>query len=311
MSVMLNAGMPLVSALEASNRASFKGWQRVVAHSIKEVRRGNTLSEALRAFESKLGPLIIALLEAGERMGNLDEMMETAAKTVEERVQLTHDIKQQLAYPAFIVILGLLLGPLPTAVAGEGYSTYWRELTGPLSAIALVLALGIGSKWLHSRPSVRPLIDGLIVAIPVVGKVIQGNAVIRICHTLAATIAAGFPLDDAVTLAAKAAGNEKIKTLLMKVYADNRNTPSVVSASLAALPLIPPYAVNMCQTGETTGELDNMLRQVAKVLADAHRNRTQLSVRILGALALLTVGGWVAWRVVSFYSNLYGVVLGV
>ena len=115
-STTLDAGLPVLSALEASAQAA---GNRVIQQKFAKVRsdiaEGSSISHSLNA--SKLfSSTSIQMLELGERTGSVVSMLENIADYLEEEVSQSLDTTMRMAEPALVVIIGLVVGTLVIAM---------------------------------------------------------------------------------------------------------------------------------------------------------------------------------------------------
>jgi type IV pilus assembly protein PilC len=115
-STTLDAGMPILSALEASAQAAGnRVIQQKFVKACSDISEGIEISQSLNA--SKLfSSTSIEMLELGERTGSVVTMLENIAEDLEEGVAHSLDTAMRMAEPAMVVILGAVVGTLVIAM---------------------------------------------------------------------------------------------------------------------------------------------------------------------------------------------------
>jgi type II secretory pathway component PulF len=129
--------------------------------------------------------------------------------------------------------------------------------------------------------------------------------VARFARTLAALYGAGVPIMSSVNLAGEACGNHVLESASYGMSsALERGVP--LSQALTATGFFPPMFLGMVSTGETTGNLDQMLHKASDFYEEEAKHGTIQLVVILGVLLLLVMALLIGIKIVSFWTGFYG-----
>ena len=232
-STMINAGLPLVQALDILAKQSENPALKDVTHAVVfDVESGHTVADALGKHPKAFTELYVNMVAAGEAGGILDTILMRLATFMEKNDALVRKVKGAMIYPGVIssvaaiaicVLLifvipvfekmfasvGLAL-PLPTRVViamSKFLTSYWWA----------VLAAGFGGSWSFKRyyatSDGKLMIDKLMLKMPVLGDVLRKSAVSRFTRTLGTLIGSGVSILDGLEITAKTAGNRVISGL--------------------------------------------------------------------------------------------------
>jgi len=311
LSSLLRAGMSVTQALATVRDQS---QNRHLIHVIDELREtlsrhAGTLSEALDEHPRVFDPVFRGLVRAGEESGNLAEVLGNLSGYLARSARVRGQVLGAFIYPIFILLMGTAavfvlmsfviprftelfesLGqslPLPTkiliAVSGFLASWWWAVLLGvALFAAGLVLAL--------RRPAVRGRMDSLLLRMPVLGPVFLKLEVARISKTLGALLANGVRILDALAITGDSARNLATRSVFPNVIRDVR-AGSALAAAAAKAKVFPAMMLNLIRTGEDTGELPQMLGELAGIYEDEAERAVTGAVKLLEPVLILTVGG--------------------
>ncbi len=278
--VLLGAGLPMVGAMEILMESPELGVSASLLAGVRDrIRGGASLVAALGAAVPQLKPYERAILEVGEKSGNLEGMLERLAFFVEEQEHLREKIISALIYPAIIlgfavlVAVGLLgfVVPAAAAVITEQsrvplpWLTRFMMLAGRVAMVGLpVLILGalVGRSWLKRRmvaePALRSRLDQAMYQIPLVGRGYVIVANLRCARTLAILLKGGVGLVDALSLAGHSTGSAWVAHLMETEAESVRHGSSLADA----IRRIPPLAGSLpawIQAGEASGALEKLL----------------------------------------------------
>ncbi len=326
-STMINAGLPLVQALDIlSKQSENKALQEVTRQVVYDVESGNTVADALRKHPKAFTELYVNMVAAGEAGGILDTILMRLATFLEKNDALVGKVKSAMIYPgvimsvAAIAIMVLLIFvipvfenmfasvnlalPLPTriVIAASAF------LTGYWWAVAAGVFLTITSIRKYYKTSDGQLkIDTLLLKIPVLGDLLRKSAVSRFTRTLGTLISSGVSILDGLEITAKTAGNRVIHDAIMESRASIAGGDTI-SAPLQKSAVFPPMVISMIAVGEQTGGLDEMLTKIADFYD------TEVDTAVSGLLSLMEpvmivfLGVVVGGMVVAMYLPIFDMI---
>jgi type IV pilus assembly protein PilC len=324
---MVGAGLPLPSALKIiAEQTENKKLKGAIITIFEEIKEGASFSTALRKRSDIFSELFINMVAAGEVSGNLEEVLKRLAKFLENEADLKQKVTTALFYPVIIVVFGfgvvilivtsvlpafvkIFLDakvplPLPTLILYNinlFLRAYWALFLGSLVAIFFLL------RYLQNTPSGKVALDVAKFKLPLWGGIVKQVTVARFSRTLAALLASGISMLEALETTEKTVNNSIISQVIRQAYQQVSKGESL-SKPLRESKIIPPMPTQMIAVGEETGNLDQMLNKVA----DFYELSTDYSLKRITALIepvfLVIIGGLVAFIFASLLLPIFRMV---
>ena len=292
----------------------------------KDVEAGLSLSDAMARHPKVFNPLFVAMTQAGEMGGVLEDALMRVADQLQKDAALRRQIKAAMVYPTMVIIfaVGVMMalvaflvpvfvgvfkqfgGELPSltkvsVLLSEMVTGYWWLMFG---STALVIATFI--KWKKTSRGRRQW-DHFRLHVPMkIGAIVQEVAVARWSRTLASLTSAGVPLLQALEITGRTGGNVAIEESMDGVIASVKRGWTI-AAPLAEAPIFPSMVTHMVGVGEETGALDAMLDKVAEFYEDQVEASVKALTSILEPIMIVVIGGIVGFIVVSMYLPLFTV----
>ncbi|MCY7348855.1 MAG: type II secretion system F family protein [Pyrinomonadaceae bacterium] len=323
-SVMIDAGLPLVSCLDILAGQQENNFFKEVLHQVRQnVEEGSTLSSALEKHPKVFDSLFTHMVEAGETGGVLDLILQRLSTLIEKVVKLKRSIVSASIYPAAVIFvaigavatimvvvipqfeqifLGLLgpgeLLPLPTRIvmAISGFLAGW----GGLAMLLLLIGSAVGLKFYYKTPKGRWVIDSILLKMPIFGGILRKIAVARFSRILSTLLSSGVPILQSLEITAKTAGNIIIEDAILKVRAGVERGESFVEP-LKATNVFPHMVSQMVGVGEQTGALDAMLGKIA----DFYEDEVDAAIADLLALIEPALIGFLGITIGSIVISMY------
>lgn len=309
MAGLLRAGLPLEEVLallvEQTDRPAV---HRPLAAMRSRVLEGGALSEAMSEQAALFPSLYWRSVAAGEQAGRLETVIGRLAEHAEKRAALSRGIVMALVYPLLLAVLSLavvwgLLGfvvPRVVEVFSQSdqalppltLSLIW--ISGVLADWGLWILGGLGAAVVAGglalrQQATRRVVDGWLLRLPLVGRVVRAHVSALFARTLAILMASGVPAVDALGTAASVIGNLRVRDDLQQAGARVREGASI-TASVADLGWMPPLTRRLIAGGEQAGDLAGMLDHAAE-LQEADLEQTgQVLLAVLQPALILLVG---------------------
>mgnify|MGYP000987001416 FL=1 len=278
MSVMLESGIPLNNAVDIleqqATSKNLKSSLKIVSKSLKE---GSQLSKAMIDQEGMFPDLLIRMVQAGEKTGKLDEVLEKMSEHYNKELKTSRQIRGAMIYPAVLAFLAVaavlallyvvipsfsgifeqsgMAMPLPTRIvlaASNFVRSYWYILFG-VTGILVFLFLRY-----RSTEAGRYQLDRLKLNLPVIKGPMQKIVTARFASTLAILTSAGIPLVEAIESAA-ATTNNVVVIEKMKIANEGLQKGERLTGMITSTGLFPPMMLSMVKIGEESGSLESML----------------------------------------------------
>jgi type IV pilus assembly protein PilC len=326
-STMINAGLPLVQALDIlATQSENPALKDVTRQVVFDVESGNTVADALRKHPKAFSELYVNMVAAGEAGGILDTILMRLAVFMEKNDALVRKVKGAMIYPGVIMSVaaiaitillvfviptfqtmfasaGIAL-PLPTRIViglSHMLKTYWWVLLGTIAGTFFVI------KRYYATSGGKLNIDRMLLRLPVLGDVLRKSAVSRFTRTLGTLISSGVSILDGLEITAKTSGNRVIQDAIMESRASIAGGETI-AAPLKKSAVFPPMVISMIAVGEQTGGLDEMLTKIADFYDE------EVDAAVSGLLALMEpvmivfLGVIVGGMVVAMYLPIFDMV---
>lgn len=321
---LLKAGLAVLRVwdllIERTGHADF---QRALRTVREDIRGGSAMSEAVAKHPRYFHELYVATIRAGEQSGNLPDVLQRYIAYLKLMMELKQKVAKALAYPAFLVIVGVgvigfLVGyVMPTFVSVYGESA--QALPGATQALldlisginrhfipGLVLFVGvmIGLKTYRATDAGRLTTDRLFLSVPGLGVILTYHHTIQLMRTLGTVLAGGIPAVEAVQIAGGAVSNRYMAKGLAEAVERIREGTTLASA-IEAQQILPKLATEMIAVGEETGSLETMLRDVAEFYEGSLDLKLTRMTTWIEPLLLLAMGIIVGTIVIIMYLPVF------
>jgi type IV pilus assembly protein PilC len=320
---LIRAGLPILSSLEmlakSQKNPAFAGQLQNVA---ARVRTGESISAA---FEAQGGfPVIYTTtLLAGERSGNLEEVLGRFLSFQRISLSFTKKLKASLIYPALLITLVFGLFVFLITFVVPRFATLYDQLGTNLPSLTLaLLALGQGAQHyiLYVAPVVALIafliyrwsrtdagadrIDGVRIKMPVFGVIWLKYQVALFSRTLSTLLAGGLPLVPSLETAARSIASKRIAKAVFSSVSSVREGKGL-SQSLQGTKVFPPLSVEMIEVGESTGALPQMLNSVAEFYEEDVQTALTASLSLIEPAILIVMGVVVVVILIALYLPIF------
>ena len=329
-STMINAGLPLVQALDIlSRQTESKALSEVTKTVVFDVESGNTVADALARHPKAFSDLYVNMVAAGEAGGILDTILMRLATFMEKNDALVRKVKGAMIYPgvifsvAIIAVSVLLIFVIP--VFQSMFASVKLELPFPTRIVIGMSKLLTGYWWsfiaagffgqqfftrYYKTERGHLVIDSLLLKTPILGDVLRKSAVSRFTRTLGTLISSGVSILDGLEITAKTAGNRVIQDAIMASRASIAGGDTI-SAPLAKSNVFPPMVISMIAVGEQTGGLDEMLSKIADFYDDEVDAAVSGLLSAMEPLMIVFLGTVVGGMVVAMYLPIFDMINAV
>jgi type IV pilus assembly protein PilC len=324
-STMINAGLPLVQALEIlSIQVENKNFGKIIAQVKTDVESGLTYADALKKHPRVFSELYVNMVAAGETGGVLDTILNRLAAYIEKSMKLKRQVKGALVYPVVVTTVAVLviaiimvfvvptfskmfvqLGgilPLPTRIV-IGISNFIAGIGG-LIVLGLIVAIIVAIIQFRRTEKGKKITDMIVLKLPIFGVLINKVAVAKFTRTLGTLVSSGVPILDGLEITAKTSGNKVIEYAVMDVR------KAVVAGKTLAEPIakagiFPPMVTHMIAVGESTGALDSMLGKIADFYDEEVDAAVSNLTAMMEPMLMVFLGGAVGFIVVAMYLPIF------
>jgi type II secretory pathway component PulF len=305
LSIMLNAGIPILEALESIADDMIRKNAKVVVKGLSdEISSGKTLSEAMQKYPDSFDPVLISIVKSGEASGNLDKVLSHVADNIKASIDTANNIKSALFYPILVVVA--LIGVsvfaftyslprvaevfldlkinlpfyssfvLKSSLFFKNYVLYFAA--GFLISIFLAVRLLMVTKFRRSFFS-------FLTKIPSIKTLIKFMDLSRFTNTSSLLLTAGVPIIEVLDISKNVVISPKLKAdidYLKDSLAQGLNLSESMKGKAKSFPSLLRRVVGV---GEETGNLDKTLADISdhyeKKFTDIIKNLTVMLEPIL------------------------------
>jgi general secretion pathway protein F len=318
LSTLLNAGIPLLSSLEAMiTQATNPLLKKILAEVKESVNEGNGLSASLSKHPKYFSQIYINMVSAGEASGSLDVVLERLADFSENQEALKGRIRAALAYPIIMLVIGILALmllvtfvvpkfvqvfnemeqtlPVPTLIvigASKIMKTFWWAIM----LIIVAAAYGIGQFKKTEKGS--RLWDRIKFNAPVFGEVSIKMAMARFGRTLGSLTQSGVPLISSLKIVRNIANNSYFEDVIDNAM-EEIQAGKALAVSLSRNKWVPPIVIQMISVGEHSGELEKMLNKIADIYEKEVESQVNMLTSMLEPVMILIMAVIVGFIIFS------------
>ena len=103
---MIGAGVPIVKSIAIlRNQTTSPVMKDALAHILKSVEGGGTLSDALAHYPNIFSPTYVSMVKAGEIGGILEQVLDRLATQIEKDHDLVSKVRGAMIYPSVIFVV--------------------------------------------------------------------------------------------------------------------------------------------------------------------------------------------------------------
>lgn len=318
LATLVHSSLPIEEALQAVAQQCEKARIASMVMSVRaRVLEGYSLADSLRLYPNVFDELYCATVAAGEKSGHLDTVLNRLADYTEERQATKGKVMQAMLYPLVLTVIAIgVISTLLAVVVPKVVNQFTHmNQTLPLMTRILIdasdfvrdyglllllcgLMIGIFVQRLLRLERYQYRYHGLLLKLPVVGKVVKGMNTSRFARTLSILTSSAVPLLDGMRIAGEVLVNRRIKEAV-QMATERVREGSSLRASLTETQLFPPIMLHMIASGEKSGELEQMLARAADNQDREFDAVMSIALGLLGPLILVLMAGIVLFIVVA------------
>jgi len=325
LSVMLHGGVPILNAIESiTYEAKSPILKKILENVASDLREGKTLSESFKKHPRVFSTLFIAIMEAGEKVGSLDEMLRRLAVYLESRDRLARKIRSATTYPAVIsiffvgaiLVLTLVLIPKFKNIY-EGFGAELPRLTSIMFGISnfvikniVFIIIGFGAvmwglvSYVTKSRKGRRMFDNILLRLPLFGEAIKKAAVSKFCRTLSTLLSEGISVTEAMRLVGKTSGNSIIEDASEE--AANRIVEGEgISQAMAGTKVFPYLMLQMASVGVDSGSLPELLDKTADFYEEQVDSFVSTLSSMIEPILIVVLGLLVGVVVMAMYLPIF------
>ncbi|GHD47290.1 general secretion pathway protein F [Marinobacter persicus] len=309
LATLIQAGIPIEQALSAAARQTEKPRIRSMLIAIRaKVMEGYTLADSLAEFPRAFPRLYRSTVSAGEHAGHLDLVLNRLADYTEARQEARQKIQLAAIYPAILSVVAVAIVVfLLTYVVPDIIEVFLRQgqelpvLTRAMLVLsdfladwglyflAALIAGLLAFRLAMNKPGFRLLFHKQLLHLPLLKGMIRGISTARYASTLSILTTSGVPLVEAMRIAGEVLANDYLRQQLREA-ARKVSEGGSLHRALDQTGYFPPMMLHMIASGETSGELDQMLERTARMQENTLQSKIAAIVGLFEPVMLLVMG---------------------
>ena len=313
LSTLLRAGVPVVDALTAIvEQTEDQRLAQVMAQIRRAVNEGSELHKALREHPKVFPNLYCNMVAAGESSGTLELVFQRLANFIESQVKLRSQVRSALTYPAIMITFAFLIVALLMTFVVPQLIEIITEQGGELPVMTRILQfisnMFVDYFWLFAiiagisvwrfriwkaTESGELSWDRFTLGTPLFGDLIRKIVMARFARTLGTLMGSGVPLLTALDICKHVVDNAVFRGALEEARVQIRDGDSI-AGPLKRSGEFPPMVTQMIAIGEKTGEVEEMLDNVADAYETQVENKVSQLTTLLEPAMIVVLGAIVA-----------------
>jgi len=333
LAVMVRAGISLQDSLESIAEQNENQKFKTIIIDLKNlIEEGKSFSQALAEHQDVFSNLYINMVAAAEVSGSLSSMLQKLAEYLDQEAETRSQVRGAMVYPIIIAVMAVSvtifllcfvlprftaifagkehLLPLPTKIlmASSGFlRTYWFLILPAVSTAVggflYFIRTNVGRLWWDKTKLMLPLLKTLC----------RSLYITRSLHTMGVLTSAGVPILDTIYITAQISGNVLYKNMWLSVQRQVRQGKKIASSlseykdfqirktTFGVPNLMPSNVVQMIRSGEDSGTLTDVLKNVSDYYARELKTVIKTTVSMIEPIMIVVMGvlvGFIAMSII-------------
>ena len=328
MEQLTRAGIPILDGLaDLRDSATNLRFKDILAAVVDEIHGGKNLSQSLAVHSTVFDKVFISLVRVGEESGRLADVLHDLAETLKWQDELISHTKKIMIYPVIVgvVVLGVVVFLMMTLV--PQLIPFIKEMGGDIpwytlaliatsdfivefwylvfsTPVALVIAVKVAAR---RNPKIRLKVDDYKLRVWLIGPLMLKIKLARFANYMAMMYASGITVLDSLRIGRDLVDNAKLSQAIQDVT-DKIAEGSSISNSFKSVTLFPPLVIRMLRIGETTGGLDESLRNISYFYNREVKEAIEKIEPAIGPAMTVILGGVMLWIMASVLLPIYDMI---
>jgi type IV pilus assembly protein PilC len=327
MITMLKSGVSFVKALDIVLKNLEKGTlKEVLIRTNADIKNGVQISDAFGSSQIPFQKIYAASLLAGERSGNLEDILERFNSYLEKIASLKRKVISSLSYPVILFLVMIAMVLLILVYAIPKFASFYKDFDADLPEMTLffidvgqylqrnallIVGLCIAIYWgLKTLEKTNPrviIFDRAKLRIPFIGKIIVENAITVFSRTLAILVSGGIPVPEAAQIAVGTFSN-KYFTSKVRHVPEKIREGNLLSDVLQEVDFVPGVLVEVIRVGESSGNLVDVLNENADAFESSIDAKVSSLISMVEPILIVCMGIVIAFMLVSVYLPIFSTV---
>ncbi len=327
LSSMLIAGLPLSRALSVLERQSKNPRVKGILKSVQEsITKGEPFNQALSAFPKEFDDLYVAMVKAGEESGGMADALKILSVQMERASQLKKKIKGAMIYPAIVLTVMVIIGIVMMIYVMPSITSTFKSLGSDLppttqaliatsefmnehTALTLAGLIGtvFGFIYFLRTPIGKRGFSWLVTRLPVIGTIAKEANAARTARTLSSLLSSGVDVLRALAITRDVVQNYYYKEIIAEAAVQVEKGSALSDTFVKRKDLYPILVGEMIAVGEETGQISNMLQELAEFYETEVEHKTKDLSTIIEPLLMVVIGGTVGFFALAMIAPIYSI----
>ncbi len=331
LSSMLVAGLPLSRALSVMERQSKNPRLKGVLRDVREhISKGDPFHESLKLHPKVFSKLYVAMVRAGEESGTLAPALKAISTQLERLTNLKKKIKGAMIYPAIVISVMVIIGILMMIYVMPTLTSTFTQLNIDLPTTTKIL-IGVSTILLNhglivllvfifviamtiafSRTeSGKRVFHWIFIHLPVIGNMVKETNSAYTSRTLSSLLSSGVDVIGAIGITEEVVQNVYYKDILRGAAERVEKGKPLSEAFIEREDLYPILVGEMVSVGEETGQIAQMLTEIATFYEGEVEMKTKDLSTIIEPILMVVIGATVGFFALAMIAPIYSITDGI
>ncbi|MFN3301736.1 MAG: type II secretion system F family protein [Patescibacteria group bacterium] len=323
--VMIKAGVPISQAVGVlAQQTKNKRFKSILLKIKENVESGLLFSQALASYPEIFSEIFINMVEAGEKSGQLEKVLEEIANQMKKNRTFSSKLKRALTYPIFVICVMILIGifslifiipkitsifsemeielPLPTKILIATSNFLTRR--GYILLIFIALIIYCFHRIMKTEKG-KYFFHSLFLKLPIVGILLKKINLIKFSRNFTSLLASGIPLVQTFEITARVLNNVLYQKVVLSLAKETARGVTISQVLKNYSDLFPLVFTQMIEIGEKTGTLENILDDITHFYEEDIDEMLSNFSSIVEPLLIVIIGIGVAIMALAIITPMY------
>jgi len=331
LSSMLKAGLPLSRALSVIERQTSNLRMKGIMKQVREgITKGDPFNATLKAFPSTFSHLYVAMVRAGEESGGMVSALQTIAVQLERSSSLRKKVKGAMMYPSIVMAVMALIGVLMMIYVVPTLTSTFVQMNIELPfatkviiatsdffanhgflALLIFIAVVVSIISLGKTSTGRRALHFLYIHLPVIGTLVKQTNSAYTARTLSSLLSSGVDVISAIKITEDVLQNVYYKKVMAEAAVHVEKGSPLSETFIAHQKLYPILVGEMISVGEETGQISQMLSELASFYETEVEQKTKDLSTIIEPVLMVVIGGGVGFFALAMIAPIYSISDGI
>lgn len=307
---LVSSGVAIIEAMDILSKQGGRSQLNKALAGIREdLKSGRSLGEAFLGYPDVFPLLHANMIKYSETSGRLGQGISSLADYLEKEYAMQQSLIVGLAYPVFLLHVGMFLLPLINAFGcnSGGYFRSFLSIFIPVYGLAFLVYLALR---MRKYEGFKTGLDGFILGMPVIGNIVRQFALTRFVRALQVLSASGVSIISGWQMAAESCGNNLVRSSLLSGLPLLQEGQAISKAFIQAR-VFPASMIGLISSAEKSGSIVQTLNTIATYSEKENETAIAVLTRIIPVFVYLLIAGFIGFRIISFYLGYFNQILSI